>query len=364
MVAEGPISTVHFVNHLATPRARRLLRALCLLVVATVSVFSPLETETASAHGGGLDGNGGHNCYVPSCAGTYHCHRPWGGRCLTALNPSPITSLAPLPALPVPQTRSSTAITAPRITTTTLPRPAECVSRSGGINTAETVLLQQTLRERGAYRSAVDGAFGADTKNAVVMVARGYRMLVPDPALPTDELLSALKVACNPVVEPAIRISVRRAPDQAAVCFGTSDEPTDDEVVLLQYALSNRTYDVGPIDGKLGPKTLGALSGFESANQLPTSDFDRIHEASLRRLGISCSLPTELTPSTTSTTEAPRLQASARPSPVVFDTARVSKEPGSDTKDGQLPTLVGGVALGALLGVFATWRFLRGRHGK
>ena len=30
----------------------------------------------AHAHGGGLDANGGHNCYVGSCAGTYHVHRP------------------------------------------------------------------------------------------------------------------------------------------------------------------------------------------------------------------------------------------------------------------------------------------------
>ena len=27
------------------------------------------------AHGGGLDSSGGHNCYVGSCAGTYHYHR-------------------------------------------------------------------------------------------------------------------------------------------------------------------------------------------------------------------------------------------------------------------------------------------------
>ena len=29
----------------------------------------------AFAHGGGLDSSGGHNCYVGSCAGTYHSHR-------------------------------------------------------------------------------------------------------------------------------------------------------------------------------------------------------------------------------------------------------------------------------------------------
>ena len=31
--------------------------------------------NSAHAHGGGLDSSGGHNCYVGSCAGTYHYHR-------------------------------------------------------------------------------------------------------------------------------------------------------------------------------------------------------------------------------------------------------------------------------------------------
>lgn len=35
----------------------------------------------AQAHGGGLDWQGGHNCRVGSCAGTYHCHQPRGGIC-------------------------------------------------------------------------------------------------------------------------------------------------------------------------------------------------------------------------------------------------------------------------------------------
>lgn len=32
----------------------------------------------AIAHGGGLDSSGGHNCYVGSCAGSYHYHRGSG----------------------------------------------------------------------------------------------------------------------------------------------------------------------------------------------------------------------------------------------------------------------------------------------
>lgn len=36
------------------------------------------QVSVANGHGGGLDSDGGHNCYVGSCAGTYHYHRPTG----------------------------------------------------------------------------------------------------------------------------------------------------------------------------------------------------------------------------------------------------------------------------------------------
>lgn len=43
-----------------------------------------LTAPAVNAHGGGLDWQGGHNCRVGSCAGTYHCHQPRGGICLGA----------------------------------------------------------------------------------------------------------------------------------------------------------------------------------------------------------------------------------------------------------------------------------------
>ena len=39
----------------------------------------------AIGHGGGLDWQGGHNCRVGSCAGTYHCHQARGGVCAPKL---------------------------------------------------------------------------------------------------------------------------------------------------------------------------------------------------------------------------------------------------------------------------------------
>ena len=37
--------------------------------------YVSLVGGAAFGHGGGLDSSGGHNCYVGSCAGTYHSHR-------------------------------------------------------------------------------------------------------------------------------------------------------------------------------------------------------------------------------------------------------------------------------------------------
>ena len=43
-----------------------------LAIFAAVIHFSGVNY--VEAHGGGLDSSGGHNCYVGSCAGTYHYH--------------------------------------------------------------------------------------------------------------------------------------------------------------------------------------------------------------------------------------------------------------------------------------------------
>lgn len=40
-----------------------------------------ISSSMAFGHGGGLDSDGGHNCNVGSCAGTYHCHQAWGPGC-------------------------------------------------------------------------------------------------------------------------------------------------------------------------------------------------------------------------------------------------------------------------------------------
>jgi len=57
-------------------------------IIASMILALGLATP-AQAHGGGLDWQGGHNCRVGSCAGTYHCHQPRGGACAKSSTPKP-----------------------------------------------------------------------------------------------------------------------------------------------------------------------------------------------------------------------------------------------------------------------------------
>lgn len=57
-----------------------------VLISVTVLPAAPVQ-----AHGGGLDWQGGHNCRVGSCAGTYHCHQSRGGICAQQSQPAPNT---------------------------------------------------------------------------------------------------------------------------------------------------------------------------------------------------------------------------------------------------------------------------------
>lgn len=52
----------------------------------------------------------------------------------------------------------------------------------------------------------------------------------------------------------------------------------------VQQKLTDRGYDVGPIDGLLGPRTSKALHKFQGANNLTTTG--RVNLATLDQLGI------------------------------------------------------------------------------
>jgi hypothetical protein len=52
------------------------MRRAVAIAILTLGTASPVY-----GHGGGLDWQGGHNCRVGSCAGTYHCHQARAGVC-------------------------------------------------------------------------------------------------------------------------------------------------------------------------------------------------------------------------------------------------------------------------------------------
>ena len=54
---------------------------------ATACLMGFVLGDPASAHGGGLDWQGGHNRRAGSCAGKYCCHQPRGGICAASSKP-------------------------------------------------------------------------------------------------------------------------------------------------------------------------------------------------------------------------------------------------------------------------------------
>jgi hypothetical protein len=111
----------------------KLVAALFFIVSLMLTLGAP--ATLVSAHGGGLDSSGGHNCYVGSCAGTYHCHRCGG---------------------------SSTYTYKPAIT------PAFCVVLSSArMSSKEVRLMQGALFFKGFNPGPLDGIFGNKTSYAI-----------------------------------------------------------------------------------------------------------------------------------------------------------------------------------------------------
>ena len=58
-----------------------------IVLLSSLALGISLTTPSiVFAHGGRLDSQGGHNCRVGSCAGTYHCHQALGPACGSSKN--------------------------------------------------------------------------------------------------------------------------------------------------------------------------------------------------------------------------------------------------------------------------------------
>jgi len=145
---------------------RRLAKLLAVgLVGLTVAVFS--QIGSAKGHGGGLDSDGGHNCYVGSCAGTYHCHRSWGPGCGGG-------GWTYTPYVPI----------------------ARCVDEYSDLDAGEIKLIQFSLALRGYNPGPVDGIFGPRTTKALNAYERNLRIRVSAPRFINFSTLYELDLEC------------------------------------------------------------------------------------------------------------------------------------------------------------------------
>ena len=105
---------------------KKLFIAIFIVLTSLFATYNP-----TNAHGGGLDGSGGHNCYVGSCAGTYHYHRNYSYR--------PIVPYAPM---------------------------AYCISHGDGYTISELKYLQFQMKLYGYYSGPIDGIWGPKSSSA------------------------------------------------------------------------------------------------------------------------------------------------------------------------------------------------------
>ncbi len=141
-----------------------------LLVCSLVA--EPVSAVTA--HGGGLDSDGGHNCNVGSCAGTYHCHQSWGPGCGGGGSYSSNGNNYQLPI-----------------------SPAVCVDISGGeFSDSEIARIQKALKSGGYRPGPIDGLYGRQTRSALNRFERKKKLTLSRGNSIYLRSISRLGVAC------------------------------------------------------------------------------------------------------------------------------------------------------------------------
>lgn len=123
----------------------------------------------ALGHGGGLDSQGGHNCRVGSCAGTYHCHQARGPAC-----------------------GGGAAVTLPKKTIT----PKCVVENEKSLSTENIAFIQAKLKAKGFNPGAIDGNYGGSSKKALNAFERKYKLQISAGDSINNESMKTLGVNC------------------------------------------------------------------------------------------------------------------------------------------------------------------------
>lgn len=138
------------------------------VVILTLGTPSP-----SYSHGGGLDWQGGHNCRVGSCAGTYHCHQARAGVC------------APSAALPKTKSKVSQKVS------------TQCIDASDeNLNRNQVAMIQFRLKELGYQVGSQDGNYGGLTIKALNKFEIDYELKKSSKSIIENETLDVLGTRC------------------------------------------------------------------------------------------------------------------------------------------------------------------------
>jgi hypothetical protein len=140
-----------------------------LMLIASVFLALLSVPGVVSAHGGGLDSDGGHNCRVGSCAGTYHCHQARGPGCGGGYSKPTYTPIS----------------------------PSFCVSLSGlYLSASEVQRIEVALTSRGFDPGPIDGAIGRITSRAINRFEKSKGLTVSPQNQIYHGTIRALGIAC------------------------------------------------------------------------------------------------------------------------------------------------------------------------
>jgi hypothetical protein len=157
---------------------KKIVRQFFLCILATMSI-AMVASERIEAHGGGLDSDGGHNCRVGSCAGTYHCHQPRGPACGGGGGYGGNGSNS---------TRNSDS---------GFGSTASCIALTDDeLSRGEAMRLQMTLRVFGFTPGPIDGYFGPRTQKALRRYERKQRLAVSPKGSVNFATIVAMNIDC------------------------------------------------------------------------------------------------------------------------------------------------------------------------
>lgn len=128
-----------------------------------------MGTNPSFGHGGGLDSDGGHNCRVGSCAGTYHCHQAWGQAC----GGGPAANL-------------------PRKSIT----PKCIVESASSLSVNNIAMVQIKLKSKGFNPGTIDGSYGDGSKKALNNYEKKNKLITSTGSRINSETLEHLGVNC------------------------------------------------------------------------------------------------------------------------------------------------------------------------